>query len=328
MWRLINPSKSEIGIISKQILQRINSKIANSTELNQWKNTDSVIIWFNEPTDKSDCSFISFDIVDFYPSISEKLLLDALTFASNYDEITEDEKNIIIQAKKSILFDENTAWCKKSSTSLFDVTMGSFDGAETCEIVGSFLLSKLTPLYDNNIGLYRDDGLAAFNKSPKEIENIKKHICKTFNDHGLKITIEANKKSVNELDITLDLRSATYKPFMKPGNIPQYINSRSNHPPSILRTIPESINRRLSKISSDKKSFDTAIPPYQEALQKSGYNHTLKFNPKPAKPKRSRTRRVKWFNVPYNSNAATNIGHKFLKIIDECFAPDHPLHKS
>ena len=82
--KLINPSKSEIGIISKQILQRINSKIVNSTKLNQWKNTDSVIIWFNELTDKSDRSFISFDIVDFYPSISEKLLLDALSFASNY----------------------------------------------------------------------------------------------------------------------------------------------------------------------------------------------------------------------------------------------------
>ena len=48
--------------------------------------------------------------------------------------------------------------------------MGSFDGAETCELVGSYLLSKLTPELGNNIGLYRDDGLAAFNKTPREIE--------------------------------------------------------------------------------------------------------------------------------------------------------------
>ena len=107
--RSINPSNSAIGIISKQILQCINSKIVNSTKLNQWKNTESGIIWFNELTNKPDRSFISFDIVDFYPSISENLLLDALSFASNYDKTTEYEKNIQV---------------KKSSTSVFDMMMG------------------------------------------------------------------------------------------------------------------------------------------------------------------------------------------------------------
>ena len=74
-------------------------------------------------------------------------------------------------------------------------------------MVGLYLLSKLSLEYSNDIGLYRDDGLAALDKTPKQIENIKKHICKVFKDHNLKLTIEANKKSVNFLDITLDLRS-------------------------------------------------------------------------------------------------------------------------
>ena len=91
----------------------------------------------------------------------------------------------------------------------------------------------------NDIGLYRDDGLAAFNKPPREIEAIKKHICKVFGDHNLKLTIEANKKCVNFLDVTLDLRSTSYKPYMKPGNTPQYVNRQSNHPPSVLRRIPK-----------------------------------------------------------------------------------------
>ena len=77
-------------------------------------------------------------------SISKDLLTKALEFASKYDAITDEEKNII-KAEKSRLFNENTAWCKRESKSLFDVTMGSFDGAETCELVGSYLLSKLTP---------------------------------------------------------------------------------------------------------------------------------------------------------------------------------------
>jgi hypothetical protein len=84
------------------------------------------------------------------------------------------------------------------------------DGAETCELVGSYLLSQLTAEYGNDIGLYRDDGLAAFDKTPREIEIIKKNICKVFSDNNLKITIEANKKCVDYLDITLDLRSSSY----------------------------------------------------------------------------------------------------------------------
>ena len=90
--RLINPSKSEIGIISKQILQRINSNIVKSTNINQWKNTDAVIKWFSNIPNKSTRSFVCFDIVDFYPSISEELLNKVLTFASQYDEITEMRK--------------------------------------------------------------------------------------------------------------------------------------------------------------------------------------------------------------------------------------------
>ena len=51
--------------------------------------------------------------------------------------------------------------------------MLSFDGAETCELVGCYILSRLTEKYGNSIGLYRDDGLLAFNKTPQEIEKIK-----------------------------------------------------------------------------------------------------------------------------------------------------------
>ena len=232
-----------------------------------------------------------------------------------------------MKAKQSLLFNRSTTWRKKTSNSLFHVTMGSFDGDETCELVGAYLLSQLSAEYGNGIGLYRDDGLAAFDKPPREIENIKKGICKVFSNNNLKITIEANKKCVNYLDITLDLRSSTYKPFMKPGNTPFYVNYDSNHPPSVLRGLPDAINKRLSNISSDRRSFDSAAPPYQEALKKSGFDYNLKYNPQPPKPKRHRNRNVIWFNPPHSVNVATNIGHKFLQAVDECFPPNDCLYK-
>ena len=94
----------------------------------------------------------------------------------------------------------------------------------------------LTEKYGQNIGLYRDDGLAAFNAKPQEMEMVKKGICKVFRDNDLKITIEANTTKVNFLDVTLDLRSEKYYPYTKEGNIPLYVHKESNHPPS--RTSP------------------------------------------------------------------------------------------
>ena len=52
--------------------------------------------------------------------------------------------------------------------------MGSYDGAETCELVGCYLLSQLKQLPVIEIGLiYRDDGLAVLNQIPREIERAK-----------------------------------------------------------------------------------------------------------------------------------------------------------
>ena len=44
------------------------------------------------------------------------------------------------------------------------------------------------------------------------VEMIKKDLCKIFNKYGLKITMEANKKIVNFLDVTLNLANGTYLP--------------------------------------------------------------------------------------------------------------------
>jgi hypothetical protein len=70
--RLINPAKRESGKLSKVILDKINSNLRQKLNSNQWRNTQQVISWFgniNDKGDKDKHSFISFDIVDFYPSI-------------------------------------------------------------------------------------------------------------------------------------------------------------------------------------------------------------------------------------------------------------------
>ena len=326
--RLMNSTKSEIGKISKEILDRINSKITRASKFNQWKNSASVIEWFKSIENKQHHTFVCFDIVEFYPSISQDLLNKALDFASAYDNITNDERNIIIHAKNSILVHQQQSWQKKGVTT-FDVTMGSYDGAETCELVGSFLLSQLQDL-DINIGLYRDDGLAISNATPRVTENIKKEICRVFNQNGLRITIEANKQIINFLDVTFNLSNSTYQPFTKPNTTLQYVHRESNHPPITTKNIhvPAGINKRLSSLSSDKASFDRASPPYQKALDKSGYHYTLHYDPTATAKRRNRQRNnILWYNPPFSKNVSTNIGRKFLTLVDKHFPKDHKLRK-
>ena len=45
-FRLINPSKSDIGKISKKLLDKTNKILILNTIVNQWKNSTPVIDWF------------------------------------------------------------------------------------------------------------------------------------------------------------------------------------------------------------------------------------------------------------------------------------------
>lgn len=326
--RLINPTKSEIGRISKEILQTIVKSVAASTNVNLWRSTQSVLEWFNAIENKQNAAFICFDIVDFYPSITKKLLSEAIDFASEYVNISPSEKQIIMHAKQTLLFSSDAPWVKKDARDgLFDVTMGSYDGAESCELVVVYMLNLLKRICGDTIGLYRDDGLAISQGPPSTTERTKKQICKLFADKNLRITIEANKKVVNYLDVTLDLNTGKHYPFMKPGNVPSYVHAKSNHPPNIIKRIPENINQRLSNISSDEQVFNKAAPTYQAALDKSGYVYKLRFNPKNnrKKTRRTRKRNITWYNPPFDMRVKTNLGKKFLRIVCECFPKGHPL---
>ena len=104
-----------------------------------------------------------------------------LKLAESFTDISDEDECIINHSRKSLLFNNQQAWIKKES-GFFDVTMGACDGAEVCELVGSFLLHQLSKKYNKkDIGLYRDDGLAVFkNKSGPQAERIKKDFQKKF----------------------------------------------------------------------------------------------------------------------------------------------------
>ena len=132
--------------------------------------------------------------------------------------------------------------------------MRCLDRSEVCDLTGLYILSKIKSVFENqnDVGLYRDDGLGILrNISGPQIEKVRKEIIKIFKEWGSPIATKTNLKVVQFLDIKLDLLNNTYRPYKKPNNNPMYINLNSDHPPSITKQIPSSINRRLSNLSPD-----------------------------------------------------------------------------
>ncbi len=94
--------------------------------------------------------------------------------------------------------------------------MGSYDGAEICELVGLFILNELSKsLGKDRVGLYRDDGLVLLRGTSGRIaDQTRKLLHRIFDEQfGLKITAEVNHQSVNFLDFTLDLSDGSYRPY-------------------------------------------------------------------------------------------------------------------
>ena len=102
--RLIVPSKTELGTVSKFHLDKINRTIREKLKLNQWKNTTDVITWFSKINEKQNCTFVQLDIKEFYPSISKKIFDDAINFAKTHTTISDETLRIIKHCRKSLLF--------------------------------------------------------------------------------------------------------------------------------------------------------------------------------------------------------------------------------
>ena len=327
-FRLINPSKTDVGRVSKLILDKINKELLAKIGVNQWKSTQAVINWFKRVPEKSRCSFIKFDVDNFYPSITLELFNKAIEFAKQHVDISNDDLAIITQARKTLLYHNGQPWTKKNDESDFDVPMGSYDGAELCELVGAFMLSEISEVIDKkDIGLYRDDGLGVMRGLGRpEIERRKKKIIQIFKKHKLDITVSTGMHSVDYLDVEFDLKNNVFKPYKKPNNEPLYVHKQSNHPPNVLKQIPKGIARRLSDISSSQEIFQQASPVYEEALRKSGYDEELQYCPE-RPPRRNRKRQIIWFNPPYSVNVTTNIGKEFLRLLRVHFHRQHAFRK-
>ena len=69
--------------------------------------------------------------------------------------------------------------------------------------------------------------------------------------------------------------NSAYCPYQKENN-QIYISIESNHPPSIIKQLPLSIESRLSSLTSSEEIINDSVILYWDALDKSGYKHKIK----------------------------------------------------
>ena len=110
------------------------SAVLSSNKIDQWKTTSSVIKLLEKITHEQISSLICFDTEHFYPFISSNLFKASIEFTRQFIQISDDV-SIIIQARKTFLYEGTTPWIKKSGDQDLDVPMGCFDGAEICQVV-------------------------------------------------------------------------------------------------------------------------------------------------------------------------------------------------
>ena len=90
--------------------------------------------------------------------------------------LTTSNRSSVTLRNRSCIALASHAWIKKTSDKHFEVTMGSYDGAETCELVGAYRLHQITARYGTTFGLYRYDGLGVSKDSSRKVELIKKDL--------------------------------------------------------------------------------------------------------------------------------------------------------
>ena len=163
----------------------------------------------------------------------------------------------------------NTSACIKNDDNLlFDMTIGSFDGAEVYELVSLYIWSKISVLSDSdNVELYKDDGIAVIQKANgSKLDRLRKSVIATLKNEGLSKTSETNLGETGFLDVTFNLSAGKYLPYNKPNNIPLYIQAKSNHLPSIIKQLPKMVDKRISDLPSDKNAFNGAKVTYKVVL--------------------------------------------------------------
>ena len=137
-----------------------------------------------------------------------KLFLEAIQYVRIIKVISDSDKAIIKASREALLFRNNHLWEKKFGDPDFDVRMGCYDGAEVSELVGIFILNKLSNIIDKIVLVYTVMTVLACSTSylsnRERRGKGRRQLSKNFKDCGQTCNNSNNKYYI---DITFNVKS-------------------------------------------------------------------------------------------------------------------------
>ena len=245
---------------------------------------------------RENCTIISLDAVDFYPSIRYKLVVKAVHHYSK--GLPESDKDTIKECLHMIQFGmAHNIISFRGSYYECDgdkpapergLTIGGYESAWLADLVGSYILEMSPDLFNEAIyyGLYRDDGLVVLRDKwkPQKIsgwrEAFQRRVdslaegdylqftCsiwdpKASTSEGPQAITVHNKPTFPYLDMELfwkENNSLAFKVHLKPNQQLKYLNKGSTHTSACLRAIPRGVFNRLAKLTTmDETNRDTRL---------------------------------------------------------------------
>ena len=199
--------------------------------------------------------------------------------------------------------------------------MGSYDGAEVCELVGLFILHQLPQLVGvKNIGHYRNDGLAMLkNISGPTSERIKKKIIKLLHQYSLNITTETNLVQTNFLDVTFNLKSGKYWPYHKANDQTLYVHQHSNYPPAIMKLLSSTLSDRLFLLLCKREEFASRRMKRLCAEADIPVSCSTTAHPAPIRKRKAKKKNIVLFNPPFSGHEKLTSARFFFTCLPNTF---------
>ena len=97
---MINPTKSEFGKVSENIVENINKTVRKKLHCNQGRNTSNFLSYCQQ----RNCLFIQLHIEEFHLLITKHLMLKAIKHAKLYTSITQHQLDISCTSEKPYYF--------------------------------------------------------------------------------------------------------------------------------------------------------------------------------------------------------------------------------
>ena len=117
----------------------------------------------------------------------------------------------------------------------------------------------------------------------------------------------------NFLDITLNLANCCFMPYRKDNFLIKNTNNNSNHQIIIRTHLPKMIEKRLSRLSTNPKTFNNEKHSYQIALRQSNFKHELEYAKKISPIDKKKQKRIYYvLQSPLCQPVKTNILKKSL----------------